>query len=77
MSLFWPAVVDLRLSKDEISMSLRPHFAITNQITALLTAIERVRVHRIRVPLLEVWIGRMSQRALLPEVCYTIGRREL
>ncbi|MEZ4246514.1 MAG: hypothetical protein R3B05_22430 [Nitrospira sp.] len=52
-------------------MPFAPRFTITNSITAVLTAIERARGFLEAATLSEDWIGRMSQRALLPEAHHT------
>ena len=48
-----------------------PKFTITNEITAGLTAIERARGFLEAATLSEVWVERMSQRALLLEAHHT------
>lgn len=52
-------------------MSFAPHFSITHQITAGLTAIERARGFLEAATLSEAWVRRMSQRALLLEAHHT------
>jgi Fic family protein len=52
-------------------MPFSPRFAITNPITAALTAIERARGFLEAATLSEDWIERMSQRALLLEAHHT------
>jgi len=48
-----------------------PKFAITNHVTAALTAIERARGFLEAATLSEEWVRRMSQRALLLEAHHT------
>jgi Fic family protein len=50
---------------------LAPRFAISNAITAALTAIERARGFLEAATLSDAWIERMSQRALLLEAHHT------
>lgn len=49
----------------------KPHFTITNAITAGLTTIERARGFLEAATLSEDWVRRMSQRALLLEAHHT------